>query len=546
MRITAITIENFKGISAPVRVELKPITLLFGANSVGKSTIVQALHYVREILERNNVDADRCLGADESMDLGGFRNLLYNHDVSKSIKIRIEIALNENDLPDYMTTLVDGPSHTKGISNYSTNFVGLTSVWIELEMKYEETLETPYVYSYTVGSLDAPYARITNDILAKNVKISYLNTLHPSLRITEGFFGEKTDVLADLYNSLAPTNISNSNVFNDIVFDKKQAFPLNWDLPLELPWSFYTDASERSESIDDSLGNDVYENVNKFNENKAEFECYVSQLIVGPGKLLLDLLKQSRYIGPIRKIPPRGYAPPRYADEARWASGLAAWDLLQKSNPELVSDTSDWLSRKDRLNSGYSLRVLRFKKLDMASDLYAALVAKGAKGEAAMRAMVAELPEEKHLLLTDERRGLDVLPQDVGIGISQILPVVVGSLDDETSILMVEQPELHIHPGLQCNLGDLFISQIQKEGKTFLIETHSEHLLLRLLRRIRENNDNELPEGVVGLTPEQVSVNYVELTEDGLRIRPLHISEDGDSLGEWPRGFFEERAKELL
>ena len=61
MKITAITIENFKGISEPVRVELKPITLLFGANSVGKSTIVQALHYVREILERNNVDADRCL-----------------------------------------------------------------------------------------------------------------------------------------------------------------------------------------------------------------------------------------------------------------------------------------------------------------------------------------------------------------------------------------------------------------------------------------------------------------------------------------------------
>ena len=49
MSISAITIENFKGIREPVRIELKPITLLFGPNSSGKSTIVQALHYAREI-----------------------------------------------------------------------------------------------------------------------------------------------------------------------------------------------------------------------------------------------------------------------------------------------------------------------------------------------------------------------------------------------------------------------------------------------------------------------------------------------------------------
>ena len=101
MKITAITIENFKGISEPVRVELKPITLLFGANSVGKSTIVQALHYVREILERNNVDADRCLGADESLDLGGFRSLVHNHDLTKHISIKVEYLLNAGDIQEH-------------------------------------------------------------------------------------------------------------------------------------------------------------------------------------------------------------------------------------------------------------------------------------------------------------------------------------------------------------------------------------------------------------------------------------------------------------
>jgi predicted ATPase len=144
MKITAITIENFKGISEPVRVELKPITLLFGANSAGKSTIIQALHYVREILERNNVDADRCLGADESLDLGGVRNLVHNHDLNNSIRIRIEMSIESYELPEYMTVLVEAPGFKTKISN-NTSFVEITSFWVELKVGYGRTSDKPYV-----------------------------------------------------------------------------------------------------------------------------------------------------------------------------------------------------------------------------------------------------------------------------------------------------------------------------------------------------------------------------------------------------------------
>jgi hypothetical protein len=373
-----------------------------------------------------------------------------------------------------------------------------------------------------------PFARITSDDGNKRIRISSIHR-HPSLIVKYSPTYE-TEIIFDDFKGYADEAVVGSGYNLNLYLDNMHSVLPNWGKPLELNQSWHMELPD--EGGDKGCVKAV--------------EAHISQLLVGPGELLLKEMKNIRYIGPIRKIPPRGYTPPRYSDETRWASGLAAWDLLQKSKPELASATSDWLSRKERLNTGYSLRVLRFKKLDMASDLYAALVTKGAKGKSGVGALVAELPEEKQLLLTDQRRGLDVLPQDVGIGISQILPVVVGALDDDTSILMVEQPELHIHPGLQCNLGDLFISQIQKEGKTFIIETHSEHLLLRLLRRIRENYDDELPDGIDGLTPEQVSVNYVELAEDGLKIRPMQISEDGDSLGEWPRGFFEERAKELF
>jgi predicted ATPase len=101
MQISAITIENFKGIKDPARIDFKPITLLFGPNSSGKSTIVQTLHYALEVFERNNLDPDRTSIGGKAVDLGGFETLVYNHDVSKSIRLKIELDLQDEDLPQY-------------------------------------------------------------------------------------------------------------------------------------------------------------------------------------------------------------------------------------------------------------------------------------------------------------------------------------------------------------------------------------------------------------------------------------------------------------
>lgn len=133
-----------------------------------------------------------------------------------------------------------------------------------------------------------------------------------------------------------------------------------------------------------------------------------------------------------------------------------------------------------------------------------------------------------------------------------MVPVVVSALGKQEGILAIEQPELHIHPVIQIGMGDLFIRAVRKEadqlygGKSLLIETHSEHIMLRLLRRIRESADNELPPGVLGLRPEDLSVIYVEASDDGVHFRALRVNEEGDFHDRWPRGFFEERAGELF
>ena len=147
------------------------------------------------------------------------------------------------------------------------------------------------------------------------------------------------------------------------------------------------------------------------------------------------------------------------------------------------------------------------------------------------------------LVLRDTTRKVDVNPHDVGIGVSQLMPVVIGALAREATILAVEQPELHIHPRLQVEMGDLFIHSATQLDKLLLIETHSEHLMLRLLRRIREQGESLVQQNS-SLTVKQLQVLYVECVEGETRITPLRISESGRFVDEWPHGFFAERFEE--
>jgi len=102
MTISAIEISNFKGIAETIRVDLKPITLLFGANSAGKSTVLQALLYAREILARRNTDPDRTQLGGEQVDLGGFCNLVHDHERDRCVALWFELDLSNVDLVDYV------------------------------------------------------------------------------------------------------------------------------------------------------------------------------------------------------------------------------------------------------------------------------------------------------------------------------------------------------------------------------------------------------------------------------------------------------------
>ena len=136
--------------------------------------------------------------------------------------------------------------------------------------------------------------------------------------------------------------------------------------------------------------------------------------------------------------------------------------------------------------------------------------------------------------------------EQVGSGLGYILPVLCSISNPRVSVSLLQQPELHLHPALQAALGDVFIEAASPEHQ-IVVETHSEHLLLRILKRIRQTSSANPPVPELRLKPEDVVVAYFDPKPDGTTtVRQLRISDDGEFLDRWPRGFFTERDQELF
>jgi len=218
----------------------------------------------------------------------------------------------------------------------------------------------------------------------------------------------------------------------------------------------------------------------------------------------------------------------------------------------LVKDVSTWL---EKLDFGYTLEL---EGLIRSSKLEEELKARSPEsierqfkarrsGEKIAReaARVRKLNAIPLLILRDKRSGIEVSMKDVGAGVAQALPVICSLVSAKNSVVAIEQPELHLHPRLQAELGDLFIEAAGKNN-AIIAETHSEHLILRILRRIRETTDDKLPKGMRPLRADDVCVLYVQPGESGSTVMQLEITSDGDFVQRWPNGFFADRLKELF
>ena len=547
MLLKAITIENFKGIREPMRIELAPVTLLFGPNSAGKSTVLQALHYAHEIFERANANPGHALHSGSAIDLGGFKNLVNDHDLSKSIRLGFELDLRKTGLPEY--------DHWRNESFFEYPVLDMLDVAnsshanISVTICWDSQRNCDYIKYYSVGFCpDDTFAEIESNEDSSRVVLSYINPRSaPFIRDNDDtrFYDELVKCISHAHIIREPDpNASDDDEVPEMfqkfgkLYKKWKCEPLKLGIELLGMWSAIP-----HRNLPIAFNDKIIDKGSGVPE--STFDELLSKFIVGPSEVLRDALHEMHYLGPLREIPPRNYNPEALPDVVRWSTGLGAWDTLLSEPSEFVDRVNNWFSDKDKIASGYCINRLAYKELSTESSAWKQL-ANGDFPDEAERCALIDLPEKRRLRLFREGNPTELQPQDLGVGISQMIPVIVLALHAKAGIAAIEQPELHIHPAWQVVLGDLFITQAKERDVSFLIETHSEHVMLRLLRRIRETSEGELPPGSPTVTKDDVAVYWVEATETGTRFQKIGIDEEGEFTERWPRGFFTERADELF
>ena len=525
--LQSLELENFKAFGKRAHIPFAPITLIFGENSAGKSTILQALNLLKQTRESRETGALLLPRTENGIvDLGSFQELLFDHELDRVLSIRVETkvdrrlaiefsfkrpSLEEEVLLDQIKIYYGNPTRCiakfrpSGAIVEPDDFLGFLfrSFYINLRGPRPSKLAAVECFWLTKA---ARYWRPEFEWAEKNKK-----------EILSWFEEEKSELSQVQHSKEAPQEDADRLQEQISYLDKYiKFFRSSFDL------NTYISEMHRYE-MGTTLGMQGFLPFETISSDRKSLRAVgprfllrrrfdhrafdVAQWTMVAGRALEQTLEVLFPMGPFRRPPERWYIFTGTRPQDVGYRGDLLPDLLLR-HPELVKEANEWL---ERLDMGYKLKV---KPVGTdSSDLF-----------------------EVRLIDTRRQKDIDVALPDVGFGISQLLPFVVQSLVSEKQIISIEQPEVHVHPRLQADLGDLLAEAIKEPRQNqFIVETHSEHLILRLQRLVYEKR----------IQPEDVSVIYVSRGPEGAKAERLRLDEEGDFIDEWPDGFFPERLREL-
>jgi hypothetical protein len=557
--LTGLIIQNFKGIEGPIEIPIKPVTLLYGVNSAGKSSVLHSMHFMRGVLQNYDLNPTGSPYAADDIDLGGFLNLLHKHRIGRRMVLGYSLNLSSIDLPEY------GPTSSISISDK------LTEAYVEFGFSADDQDHSPKLDYYLVSLNGADVALVMPDAVqaaAGKKRLAHINVRHPLLESAAKSVA--TDTVAPVVDlelrKLIPRTEDDDDLDDELAGasqeeiksrreERKRELAAEYashsehrDL-LKYPVTGFRNGLPRwgkvvlSPAFDELVDDEFEEGADEV--DLLEFTPRVlTELIVGPLEVLRELLVDSRAIGPLRAIPKRRLNVDSVANEAGWYGGLAAWSRLHECSLTQLAEVNTWLYDPSRLGTGYGLEREEFREVPLQ---YLDAVRSGASPALNLDwASVDALPITRRVWLVDTKNHVRVTPHDVGVGLSQLIPVVAASVDSHGTLLLIEQPELHIHPRVQVGLGDLYLQSAAKFGRNFLIETHSEALLLRMMKRIRQTHDGELPPDVPPASTDDIAVYLIQNEGKGVAVMQMRMNDRGEFLKPWPRGLFEESLRETF
>ena len=529
-RLTEMRIANFKAFGDEQSLPIKPLTLIFGANSSGKSSLIHALLLANHaVLEKGEVDVHRPKLAGQSVDLGGFAEFVHQHDTKRSAVL--EFAIRPEPFSSAVQTrlmrirfeigkAMHGPSGKQAIET-----VGVSAIEVELD--------------------DVAFLRIER---AHDDKLHIVN-----INLKHGLCGPFFERLQETYPEghtfgapIESEDMALHEAYADQSYERFHPALVEAASKLPLTQEFMPTSSRPWDDNSDSYyyWREVWEQTEEkeFGNKLGDiFTFYPEEWLKWIREQFHEVLEALRYLGPLRCYPAREFSG-RHDEDPNWFSGGGhAWEVL-RDDPAVLKQVNEWLASLQGPGAMYELKPQTPIRREAARKRLAAkLETESSKPVDLLQSALSST----ELILADRQTGVEVTHRDVGVGISQVLPVLVHAFADENQLVAIEQPEIHLHPALQAELGDVFIkSALGERQNTFILETHSEHLILRIMRRIRETHLKKLPKDMTPVYPKDVAVLYVE--KDGSRsiVREMPLNEMGELVKAWPGGFFEESFRE--
>ncbi len=544
--ISSIQLENFKAFGKRIIIPFSPITMIFGENSSGKSSILQSLNLLKQTFAGQDPTAVLLPRAEQGIvDLGAFQDLLFDHDLERRLHIRLEVDLQRRFLSRTDKFFPSLQIRSAAIEYTFARPSPLSEIQlqaIEVFLGTSHDSFAKYVPAEPTAELKrrasfAPFRDRTLKPSAVRAAKCVEVTLNPAYwRESYNWIKKnRPQICKGLERRLSDGEKSHKGseptwlyLDDDISHDTR---PKSEKTRYQTALKFYSSDFTLKAFVDRmrrvqvgmpvALHGLVPSAVVQFGGDPVVREALrqtsqfwpaldlmdVGQVAEMAGRSVQGTLEQLFPMGPSRKRPERWYlfSGTSPADVGYQGDTLPHMLLRDRS---LTREANKWLKR---LGIGYRLKVRPISK--RTRDLF-----------------------EVKLQDTHRRKNITVGLPDVGYGISQLLPFIVQSLTKGHEIISIEQPEVHVHPRLQADIGDLLAAVTQKGGtKQFLVETHSEHLILRLQRLVRRGM----------LTPDHISVIHVSRGAEGAEVHRLRLDESGRFLDEWPGGFFPERLEEF-
>ncbi len=434
-----LRIENFKGWKDTGDITLSPITLFFGANSSGKSSIGQFLMMLKQTVESSDRKVVFNPGSkNTAVQLGSYKDMVFQHDIEN--KINFQYAWDFSDILKFKNLLTN--DIYKGNRIHFDAEVGLSE-------KEQQSLFVNY-FSYKLFDQDQEVVS-----LSLEKKHDYKNEYQV-----------------------------NSSGYS-LVRQKGRAWGLR------SPLRFYGFPDEVVA---------YYQNADFVQDFNLKHE---------------KLFRSIFYLGPFRTK----------------AERLYSWTGIEPENVGYQGENSIaciLAARNRRLSLGYKKHTKPFEEI-IAMKLKQMELIDIFK----VRSISKERQEYEVKVRTKGSRDLVDLP-DVGFGVSQVLPVLVQCFyAPRNSIILMEQPEIHLHPSAQSLLADVLIDVVNSReygrdrNVQLIIETHSEHFLRRMQRRIAENR----------IEQSLVSAYFANITNYPPSLTPLELDKYGN-IYNWPENFF--------